>query len=66
MKTITRSFLKALVIKHFTIFILLFLATLSHGQRGVRIGYIDTEYILQNIDEYQEAQNQLNAKAQEW
>ena len=66
MKTIKLSFLEALEIKRFTIFIFLFLATLCHGQRGVRIGYIDTEYILQNIDEYQAAQNQLNAKAQEW
>jgi len=38
----------------------------SYGQRGVRIGYIDTEYILQNVPEYQEASNQLDAKVQKW
>ena len=28
-----------------------------NAQRGVRIGYIDTEYILENVPEYQEAKN---------
>ncbi|HKK12674.1 MAG TPA: OmpH family outer membrane protein [Flavobacteriaceae bacterium] len=38
----------------------------SNAQRGVRIGYIDTEYILQNVPEYQEATSQLDAKVQQW
>jgi len=38
----------------------------SHAQRGVRIGYIDTEYILENIPEYQEATTQLEGKVQKW
>jgi Skp family chaperone for outer membrane proteins len=29
----------------------------STAQRGVRIGYIDTEYILENIPEYQRTHN---------
>ena len=33
-----------------------------HAQRGVRIGYIDTEYILENVPEYQEATAQLEEK----
>tara|TARA_R110002049_G_scaffold213973_2_gene385511 strand:- start:5622 stop:6632 length:1011 start_codon:yes stop_codon:yes gene_type:complete len=37
-----------------------------HAQRGVRIAYIDTEYILQNVPEYQEATGQLNVKADKW
>jgi len=37
-----------------------------HAQRGVRIGYIDTEYILQNVPEYQEASSQLDKKVQGW
>ncbi|MBO3117144.1 OmpH family outer membrane protein [Winogradskyella sp. DF17] len=37
-----------------------------HAQRGVRIGYIDTEYILQNVPEYQEASSQLDKKAVQW
>ncbi|GAA3646580.1 OmpH family outer membrane protein [Flavivirga jejuensis] len=51
----------------------LFLLTLAfmiglsmHAQRGVRIAYIDTEYILENVPEYQEAIAQLNAKADKW
>ncbi|CDF77984.1 outer membrane family H protein [Formosa agariphila KMM 3901] len=38
----------------------------SHAQRGVRIGYIDTEYILEHIPEYQEATVQLNDKVERW
>lgn len=39
----------------------------SHAQRGgVRIGYIDTEFILQNVPEYQEASVQLDNKIAEW
>ena len=37
-----------------------------HAQRGVRIGYIDTEYILQNVPEYAEATTQLESKVQKW
>jgi len=38
----------------------------SNAQRGVRIGYIDTEYILQNVPEYQQATTQLEQKVQQW
>ncbi|MDN3494126.1 OmpH family outer membrane protein [Winogradskyella bathintestinalis] len=38
----------------------------AHAQRGVRIGYIDTEYILQNVPEYQQASTQLDQKVQDW
>ena len=48
------------------IFVLLFFVSICHGQRGVRIGYIDTEYILENVDDYQAAQAQLEAKVQQW
>lgn len=36
------------------------------AQRGVRIGYIDTEYILENVPEYQDATLQLNDKVKRW
>lgn len=36
------------------------------AQRGVRIGYVDMEYILENVDEYRDASEQLNSKAQKW
>jgi Skp family chaperone for outer membrane proteins len=38
----------------------------SNAQRGVRIGYIDTEYILENVPEYTEANIQLDQKVQQW
>jgi len=38
----------------------------GNAQRGVRIGYIDTEYILQNVPEYQEASTQLDKKVLQW
>lgn len=48
---------------------LLIATTLSisvYAQRGVRIAYIDTEYILENVPEYQDAMGQLDNKAQKW
>ena len=33
------------------------------SQRGIRIGYVDMEYILENVEEYRDATEQLNAKA---
>ena len=45
---------------------LVFFSTSIFAQRGVRIGYIDTEYILENITEYQNAKSQLEIKVQQW
>ena len=44
----------------------LLMSWLATAQRGVRIGYIDTEYILQNVPEYQDATAQLETKVQKW
>jgi len=38
----------------------------ANAQRGVRIGYIDMEYILENVPEYIEASTQLDGKIQRW
>ena len=48
--------------------VLLILITFSvNAQRSnIRIGYIDTEYILENIPEYNEALSQLDSKVQKW
>lgn len=40
--------------------------SLAGQVKGPRIGYIDMEYILQNVSNYKEAQNQLEQKAQKW
>jgi Skp family chaperone for outer membrane proteins len=34
--------------------------------RGIKVGYIDMEYILENVPDYNEAKNQLEQKAQKW
>jgi Skp family chaperone for outer membrane proteins len=54
--------------KHFiiSIFTLLVATTFQAQTRGTKIGYIDMEYILQNVPDYKEAQNQLEQKAQKW
>ena len=39
----------------------------SYGQgRSLRVGYIDMDYILENVPEYQEAETQLNGRVQKW
>ena len=48
-------------------FILLFLTTtFIFGQRGIKIGYIDTEYILENLPEYNQISKRLEEKAGDW
>ena len=51
----------------FLVTIIGLMSFVSNAQsRGVRIGYIDTEYILQNVPEYQQATTQLEQKVQQW
>jgi Skp family chaperone for outer membrane proteins len=54
--------------KHKVLLTLLVLAFTSYclAQRGVRIGYVDMEYILENVEEYREASEQLATKVQRW
>lgn len=52
-------------------FLFIFLAliatyTVQAQAKGAKVGYIDMEYILQNVPDYTEAQNQLEQKAQTW
>lgn len=57
------------LMKHKVLFLVAVVGLLSftsNAQRGVRIGYIDTEYILQNVPEYQEATAQLDTKVLQW
>jgi Skp family chaperone for outer membrane proteins len=46
--------------------LLLGLGLSSYGQRGVRIGYVDMEYILENVEEYREASSQLETRVAQW
>lgn len=41
-------------------------STIQGQTKSTKIGYIDMEYILQNVSNYSEAQNQLEQKAQKW
>jgi len=55
--------------KHFLLLLIVTAVSFTaKGQsaRGVKIGYIDMEYILQNVPDYTEAKNQLEQKAQKW
>ena len=45
---------------------LLLSATPVLSQRGVRIGYVDMEYILEHVEEYREANAQLESKVNRW
>lgn len=49
------------------LFMILIVSNTNQAQtRGTKIGYIDMEYILQNVPDYTDAQNQLEQKAQKW
>ena len=46
--------------------VLLLFVSVTKAQRNQIIGYIDMEYILENIPEYLEAQNVLDSKVAKW
>ena len=52
--------------KKVLLFAFLILSFTSVAQKTQRIGYIDMEYILENIPEYKDAQSKINAKAIDW
>ncbi len=52
--------------KKVLLFAFIILSFSSIAQKTQRIGYIDMEYILENIPEYKEAQTKINAKAIVW
>ena len=58
-----------LIMKLFSVYIssiiLLFFLDVK-AQRGLRVGYVDMEYVMEKVPEYQQAVNQLDQKAQQW
>lgn len=59
--------LKSIQLSRLFILIGLILGTFSGiSQRGVRIGYVDMEYILEHVEEYREANEQLENKVIQW
>jgi len=50
--------------KYIAILIILLISTQLNAQsRGVKIGYIDMEYILQNVTDYSEAKKPIGTKS---
>ena len=49
-----------------TILIAVLFSSYTFAQRGVRIAYVDMEYILENVEEYRDATAQLETKVQKW
>lgn len=49
--------------RSFLFFLLLLVSISSFGQR---FAYIDTDFILENMEEYQEAQKELDALSEQW
>lgn len=52
--------------KKIFLFAFLILSFSSNAQKAQKIGYVDLEYILENIPEYMEAQKTINARAIGW
>ena len=45
---------------------MLLCSSINWAQRGVRIGYIDMDVILENVDEYKTANVLLNKRVEDW
>ena len=55
--------------KYFLLVLLSSLLSINNAKgqaRGIKIGYIDMEYILEKVPNYAEAKNQLEQKAEKW
>ncbi|GGB81696.1 hypothetical protein GCM10007424_22230 [Flavobacterium suaedae] len=52
--------------KIFLVVLIAFSAITATAQRGIKVAYIDMEYILDKVPDYAEAKNQLEQKAQKW
>lgn len=55
--------------KHFLVLLITVVSASFSAEaqtRGIRIGYIDMEYILENVPDYTQAKEQLEEKAQKW
>ena len=57
----TKSNSKVLLILSVVLF-----SAYTFAQRGVRIAYVDMEYILENVEEYRSATEQLALKVEKW
>ncbi len=58
--------MKTKVLLVFAATCLLFFSSSINAQKGIRIGYIDMDYILENVADYNEASSELETKVQKW
>jgi Skp family chaperone for outer membrane proteins len=54
------------MIRKVLLFAMLILSVVSNAQKAQRIGFIDMEYILENIPEYKASQTKINTKSAVW
>lgn len=54
------------MIKKILILLIVLITQVTFAQKPQKIGYIDREYILENVPEYKAAQSKLNAKISNW
>ncbi|MGB0879563.1 MAG: OmpH family outer membrane protein [Polaribacter sp.] len=52
--------------KKIFLFVVFLTSTIAIAQKNQRVGYIDMEYILENVQEYSTAQSTLNSKVSKW
>jgi Skp family chaperone for outer membrane proteins len=57
---------KRVVSKVLLVIALVLLSNHTFAQRGIRMAYVDMEYILENVEEYRDATEQLAAKVEKW
>jgi len=55
-----------MMIRSILFFLAITISTITVAQKPQKIGYIDMEYILENVPEYNEAQSRLNVKVATW
>ena len=55
-----------MMIRNILFFLAIVFTTVTVAQKPQRIGYIDMEYILENVPEYNDAQSRLNVKVATW
>ena len=65
-ETNSKMTVRKAVAKVLLVFTLGFFSVCVNAQRGVRMAYVDMEYILENVDEYREATEQLATKVEKW
>ncbi|MGF1557654.1 MAG: OmpH family outer membrane protein [Flavobacteriaceae bacterium] len=52
--------------KVLVVWIVILFSVVASAQRGVTMAYVDMDYILENVEEYREATEQLAAKVEKW